>query len=76
MEQIFANLDAGLIDIMPAINEVGQIWTPAESFLVEVATDALNGNRGEPVLYDTLDKLQAGLERLCEQIHDAIFTLA
>ena len=76
VEQIFANLDAGLIDIMPAINEVGQIWTPAESFLVEVATDALNGNRGEPVLYDTLDKLQAGLERLCEQIHDAIFTLA
>ncbi len=76
VQQIFSNLDAGLIDIMPAINEVGQIWTPAESFLVEVATDALNDNRGEPVLYDTQEKLQAGLERLCEQIHDAIFTLA
>lgn len=76
VQVIFGNLDAGLVDIMPAINAVGQIWTPAESFLVEVATDALNENRGEPVAYDTLEKLQAGLERLCEQIHDAIFTLA
>lgn len=76
VQAIFANLDAGQIDIMPAINAVGQIWTPAESFLVEVTTDALNENRGEAVYYDTLEKLQAGLERLCEQIHDAIFTLA
>ena len=76
VQVIFANLDAGQIDIMPAINAVGQIWTPAESFLVEVTTDALNENRGEAVNYDTLEKLQAGLERLCEQIHDAIFTLA
>lgn len=76
VQVIFGNLDAGLIDIMPAINAVGQIWTPAESFLVEIATDALNENRGDAFAYDTLEKLQAGLERLCEQIHDAIFTLA
>lgn len=72
---IFDNLDAGNIDVMPAITEVGQIWTPSASFFVDLATDAYRAERGEAELYDTPEKLQAGLEKMVQQIHDAIFTL-
>lgn len=76
VQTIFDRLSSGAIDVMPAINAVSQIWTPAESFLVDVATDALNENRGEPTSYDTVDKLQSGLDELCRQVYDAIFTLS
>jgi arabinogalactan oligomer/maltooligosaccharide transport system substrate-binding protein len=72
---LFEKLDDEQIDVMPAIQAVGQIWTPCESFLVDVTTDALSGNRGEAVHFATDAELQAGLDRLVQQIHDAIFTL-
>ena len=72
---IFNNLDTGLIDVMPAINEAGQIWTPSASFFVDLATDAYRASRGEPELYDSQEKIQAGLDRMVQQIHDAIFTM-
>lgn len=73
---VFARLENGNVDIMPAINAVSQLWTPSESFFVELATDALSGNRGEPTKYDTVEKIQAGLENVCSQIYDGIFTLS
>lgn len=73
---LFDRLDRGYIDIMPAITQVGQIWTPAESFFIDLATDPFRAERGEALLYDTQEKIQAGLERLCTQIYDAINTLA
>lgn len=72
---IFNNLDSGLIDIMPAINEVGQIWKPMESFFVDLATDAFRASRGEAELYETVEKIQGGLTRAVQQIYDALFTL-
>lgn len=48
VQTIFDRLDGGCIDIMPAINAVSQLWTPSESFFVDLATDALSENRGEP----------------------------
>ena len=39
-------------------------------------TDALSGNRGEPTKYETVEKIQAGLENVCSQIYDGIFTLS
>ncbi len=75
VQVMFDNLDGGYIDIMPAITEVGQIWTPSESFFVDLATDAYRLERAETELYDTPEKLQAGLEKMVQQIHDAIFTL-
>ncbi len=75
VQVMFDNLDAGHIDIMPAITEVGQIWTPSESFFVDLATDAYRLDRGETELYDTIEKIQAGLEKMVQQIYDAIFTL-
>ncbi|MCL1965088.1 MAG: sugar ABC transporter substrate-binding protein [Firmicutes bacterium] len=72
---LFDKLDRDLIDIMPAIQAVGQLWTPWESFLVDITTDALRENRGEAAAFGTDEQLQAGLNRLVQQLHDAIFTL-
>jgi len=72
---LYDKLDAGLIDLMPAIQAVAQIWTPCGSFLVDVATDGINENRGKEPMYGTEEQMRAGLDRLVQQIHDAIFTL-
>lgn len=76
VEELFAKLNSGLIDIMPAITEVGQIWSACESFFVDLATDAYRESRGETALYDSFDKIKDGLDRLVQQIYDAIFTLS
>ncbi len=76
VQVIFDNLDGGYIDIMPAINEVAQIWTPGESFLIDLCTDAFRLDRGENELYTTLEEVQLGLDRMVQQIFDAIFTLS
>ena len=73
---LFNRLDQGLITLMPAITEVGQIWTPAESFLIDLSTDPYRADRGEELLYDSPERIQEGLKRLCTQISDAINTLA
>ena len=73
---LFDRLDRGLISIMPAITEIGQLWTPAESFLIDLSTDPYRAQRGEERLYATDAQIKAGLERLVSQIRDAIETLA
>lgn len=73
---LFDRLDRGLISIMPAITEIGQLWTPAESFLIDLSTDPYRAERGEALLYETDEEIRAGLERLVTQIRDAIETLA
>ena len=73
---LFNRLDQGLITLMPAMTEVGQIWTPAESFLIDLSTDPYRAERGEELLYDSPERIQEGLKRLCTQISDAINTLA
>ena len=73
---LFDRLDRGYISIMPAITEIGQLWTPAESFLIDLSTDPYREERGEALLFTTDAEIQAGLERLCTQIRDAIETLS
>jgi len=73
---LFDRLDRGYISIMPAITEIGQLWTPAESFLIDLSTDPYREERGEERLYETDEQIQAGLERLVTQIRDAIETLS
>ncbi len=73
---LFDRLDRKLISIMPAITEIGQLWTPAESFLIDLSTDPYRAERDEERIYDTDEKIQAGLQRLVDQIRDAIETLA
>ncbi|MCL2866476.1 MAG: sugar ABC transporter substrate-binding protein [Clostridia bacterium] len=76
VQMMFDNLDNNLIYIMPAINEMSQLWTPGESFLIDLCTDAFRSSRGEPELYTTIEQIQAALERMVQQILDAIFTLS
>lgn len=73
---LFDRLDRGYISIMPAITEIGQLWTPAESFLIDLSTDPYRAERGEERLYETDEQIKGGLQRLVEQIRDAIETLA
>ena len=73
---LFDRLDRGYISIMPAITEIGQLWTPAESFLIDLSTDPYRAERGEDRMYETDAEIQAGLERLVTQIRDAIETLS
>lgn len=73
---LFDKLNRGKISVMPAITEVGQIWTPCESFLIDLSTDPYRADRGEEALYDTPEKIQAGLDKLVQQIDDAIHTLS
>lgn len=73
---LFDRLDRGYISIMPAITEIGQLWTPAESFLIDLSTDPYRAERGEERYYSTDEEIQAGLEKLVSQIRDAIETLA
>lgn len=73
---LFDRLNKGYITIMPAISEVGQIWTPAESFFIDLTTDPYRAGKGETCFYDSREKIKAGLDKLCKTIYDAIFTLS
>ncbi len=73
---MFDNLDGGYISIMPAINEIGQIWTPMDSFLIDLSTDPFREKRGEKRMYETDEQIKAGLDKLVTQIRDAIDTLS
>lgn len=72
-QQMFDDMDSGNIIPMPSITEVGQIWTPMETFFTDVAKDAF---RTTDEKYTDLASFKAGLETASGQIHDAIYTLA
>lgn len=76
VQMMFDNLDQGYTYIMPAINETHQIWTPGESFLIDLCTDAFRRARGEAEIYATVEQVREGLERMVQQIFDALFTLS
>lgn len=73
-ENIFSRLEDGLIALMPSINEVAQIWTPGESFNKDLATDPTRDPSEQK--YKTQDDYQKGLDDMCDQILEAITTLA
>jgi arabinogalactan oligomer/maltooligosaccharide transport system substrate-binding protein len=70
---ISESLNSGNIVMMPSVSELAQVWTPAQTFFTDVAKDAFR-LEGE-VKYPDLDALQTGLEKVDQQIYDAIFTL-
>lgn len=71
-QQLFDRVSNGSIVLMPSIKAIDQVWTPAGSFMGDVAADP---NRGANAKYDTLDKIQAALEQLSKDIYDAIHLL-
>lgn len=73
-KQLFDKTIAGDIVLMPSIKAINQVWTPAGSFMSDVASDAKKS--GSAAEYDTLIKIQAGLEKLSSDIYDAIHLLS
>lgn len=72
-QELFNKVSNGEIELMPSISSVGQIWYPTQSFLADLAADPKREVSKQ--LYNTLDKLQAGLEEVSQSIYDAIHLL-
>ncbi len=70
---LYQNLEKGTIVLMPSIQEVAQIWTPAQTFFADIAKDAFRSESEKK--YPDITSMKAGLESVDKQIHDAIFTL-
>lgn len=70
---LYQNLEKGTIVLMPSIQEVAQIWTPAQTFFTDIAKDAFRSESEKKYL--DIITMKAGLESVDKQIHDAIFTL-
>lgn len=70
---LYQNLEKGTIVLMPSIQEVAQIWTPAQTFFTDIAKDAFRSESEKK--YPDITSMKAGLESVDKQIHDAIFTL-
>ncbi len=71
--EIYENLENGNIVLMPSVKEVSQIWTPGQTFFTDLAKDAFRSDSEKK--YTDLDSMKAGLEDMCQQIYDAIYTL-
>lgn len=70
---IYEKFASGNVVVMPSIQAVAQIWTPAETFFSDITKDAFRPEKEQK--YKDLAAFQAGLEAMSKQIHDAIFTL-
>lgn len=71
---IFRDLNEGNIVIMPSITETVQVWSPAETFFIDLAKDAFRTKDAQK--YTSLETLKNGLKAVDQQIHDAIYTLS
>ena len=72
-ELLYQNMEKGTIVLMPSIQEVSQIWTPAQTFFTDLAKDAFRSESEKK--YPDMASMKAGLEDVDAQIYDAIFTL-
>ena len=73
-KQLFDKVDEGAIYLMPSLSSLSQVWSPAGSFFGDLAEDNLIRPVAERK-YDTLEKIQAGLETTSQNIYDAIHIL-
>ncbi len=70
---LYENLESGNIILMPSITEVAQIWTPGETFFTDLAKDAFRTE--DEKKYPDMAAMKEGLEKVSQEIYDAIFTL-
>jgi len=73
---IYASLEAGKIYLMPSIKAVDQIWVPAQTLMGDVAKDPFREKNGETAKYANVEQLQSALEKMNQEVYDAIYTLA
>ena len=73
---ICQSLADGKIYLMPSIKAVDQIWVPAQTLMGDIAKDPFRENKGETPKYDDAAMLQTAVEKMNQEVYDAIFTLA
>ncbi|MBQ8327802.1 MAG: extracellular solute-binding protein [Lachnospiraceae bacterium] len=74
-DMIFESLSEGRIYLMPSIKAVDQIWVPAQSLMGDIAKDPYREAAGELGKYVTIGQLEEAIEKVDQDIYDAIFTL-
>lgn len=72
---IFKSLEAGKIYLMPSIKAVDQIWTPSQTLMGDVAKDPFRNKSNEAEKYSSEADLQAALDKVSQDVYDAIYTL-
>ena len=72
-KEMFARLEAGNIILMPSVKEVSQIWTPGQTFFIDLAKDVFRPENEKK--YKDQESMKTGLDDMSEQIYNAIFTL-
>lgn len=72
-EELLVRLEEGNIVLMPSIPELTQIWTPLGTYFGDITKDVFR-SEGEKK-YPDLEDLKDGLEKIDQQIYDAIHTL-
>lgn len=75
-DMIFNSLSEGRIYLMPSIKAVDQIWVPSQTLMGDIAKDPFREKNGEAAKYGETTQISAALEKVGEDIYNAIFTLA
>lgn len=72
-EAVYQNLENDNIVLMPSNSAVSQIWTPSQTFFADITKDVFRSESEKK--YKTNEDLKSGLEKVTQQISDAIHTL-
>ena len=72
-EAVYENLENDNIVLMPSNAAVSQIWTPTQTFFADITKDVFRSESDKK--YKTNEDLKQGLEKVTQQISDAIHTL-
>ena len=75
-DMIFNSLSGGRIYLMPSIKAVDQIWTPTHTVMGDIAKDPFREKNGEAPKYAEEAAIQSAIEKVGQDVYDAIFTLA
>ncbi len=75
-DMIFNSLSEGDIYLMPSIKAVDQIWVPTHTLFGDIAKDPFREKNGEIPKYADETSMLKAIEKVEEDIYDAIFTLA
>ncbi len=74
-DMIFESLAEGRIYLMPSIKAVDQIWVPAQTLLGDIAKDPFRAAGGDKEKYSTKQSIQTAIEKVDQDIYNAIYTL-
>ena len=73
-DMIFTSLEEGRIYLMPSIKAVDQIWVPSHTLLGDIAKDPFREMAGKEIKYPSKDEIKQAIEKVDEDIYDAIYT--